>query len=597
MKRYLLIIFISAISLFIFNSFVNADDIDINVDYGDGSGSVACSTGICAGTDFSYFGMRITLMKKNGSRLENTGISSNLNNSNFSFNTPVPCNKGELNFCYQNYTDNLDADELEKILLRMGSNIEEAQEQDYYLVVEPLLRIRYTRYGTVMYRTEGDKTITEVVNEWLNYFTVGSADATYSRGFLDGSYGWNVIKNYYTIINVRDGISPYTRNLGSSTTTIKFADENGSTKNGKFLISVNDIVRRHPSGTPVREDSSCLSANHSYTQYVTDIGGNKGRCNVEIKLTNNLNASLLSATAGQLVMKFDDGIIANSTIKVSCLTYHCQKDENDKIVCARTSNQINLGSYTNYLKNLYLGREGSLSSDDLLVPSANPSIEVTSGGSSEYSVSYKLKGVYANNGDGSIIYNESCTNCKFLGYGKITLLNESGDNRFQFEYSYRFKSNMKTSSNNYCNYRVEPEIVTCKTGHCNSGDNPQKLNLEFRSIDVNNPFPGKSGNQRTPGSNWKNVDRDDILLNSPNSYGIILSSNTNKGAKYEIILTPKDIEDIRNYNKNNNYDDYNLTCIDDICTSNYLTTLYNEGLLKINNSSKRNLHNLSEIKP
>ena len=118
-----------------------------------------------------------------------------------------------------------------------------------------------------------------------------------------------------------------------------------------------------------------------------------------------------------------------------------------------------------------------------------------------------------------------------------------------------------------------------------------KLQLEFRSIQVTNAFPGKDGNQRLPGSNWNIENKDELLLNRPNSYGIIPETEERVSPKYVIKLSKENIDKIREDNKNNpqGYEDYNLKCVNEgeTCISNYLDTLTSRGVLTINNSEKR----------
>ena len=124
----------------------------------------------------------------------------------------------------------------------------------------------------------------------------------------------------------------------------------------------------------------------------------------------------------------------------------------------------------------------------------------------------------------------------------------------------------KNISSNSCVYSVEPEIIK----YNNKPDG--ELRLEFRTIDINDPFPGKDGNSRNVGSNWcsrnaegtiescsgnstENKTIETYITNKNNSKNI-----THEGAKYTITLTPSIIKKIKKYNKENSYDDFKFDC-------------------------------------
>ena len=65
-------------------------------------------------------------------------------------------------------------------------------------------------------------------------------------------------------------------------------------------------------------------------------------------------------------------------------------------------------------------------------------------------------------------------------------------------------------------------------------------------------------------------------------------NKTGKGAIYKITLTPDIVKEIRVYNKDNPYDDLNLSLNENNkYTSDYLDILIDKGYLEVNNSSKR----------
>lgn len=94
-------------------------------------------------------------------------------------------------------------------------------------------------------------------------------------------------------------------------------------------------------------------------------------------------------------------------------------------------------------------------------------------------------------------------------------------------------------------------------------------NIEYRVIDLKDPFPGieaKSGfssfnsniKGRKPGSNWNStkIVRKEIL----NNRGVKGDEVYNLTPLYEFNLTPSVIKAIREYNDNHSYDDFTLSC-------------------------------------
>mgnify|MGYP004506506619 CR=1 FL=1 len=94
-------------------------------------------------------------------------------------------------------------------------------------------------------------------------------------------------------------------------------------------------------------------------------------------------------------------------------------------------------------------------------------------------------------------------------------------------------------------------------------------NIEYRVIDLKDPFPGyeaKSGSSlfnsnikgRKPGSNWNSttIVQKEIL----NNRGVKGDEVYNLTPLYEFNLTPSVIKKIREYNDNHSYDDFTLSC-------------------------------------
>lgn len=115
------------------------------------------------------------------------------------------------------------------------------------------------------------------------------------------------------------------------------------------------------------------------------------------------------------------------------------------------------------------------------------------------------------------------------------------------------------TKNELIQYLIECEQVVCPYGN----------KIVYRVIDLDNPFPGKNnsgplanftnkGRGRKPGYNWKSetVVKNKILkARGATGYDLY-----KKEPLYVITLTPNKIKEIREYNKNNKYTDFNLTC-------------------------------------
>lgn len=187
-----------------------------------------------------------------------------------------------------------------------------------------------------------------------------------------------------------------------------------------------------------------------------------------------------------------------------------------------------------------------------------------------YEQKYIFPAIYSKIGNGKIV-NPGDTQSRYLGTGVISRLyqysNDIMRKNVKFELIY---NGTGYSTSDKCYYRVRNTLITskCEDASCteNFGSN---LELEFRIIDTEKPFPGKNGVGRLVGSNWcaeghflvdcsnKNSVVTNVMARN-NSYNKEKTSNP----KYSIKLTPSAIIEIRNYNKglDNNYDDTDLFC-------------------------------------
>lgn len=367
----------------------------------------------------------------------------------------------------------------------------------------------------------------------------------------------------------------------------------------KLYPKLNGLLNfSNPSCTAVScnysKNISCLSGNFGSLTFnqnnvscyneTIDVNGNIGYCLTTFNLVNKLGNTNFFAKSGMMPINkdtLDNALAATGMINKKCL-----------VLGSRTPNSSNIGKYSEYIsnikfddRNLYVKKDiNKISDTDKFLTEVNHS-----GNWYEYShsVNYYLNKVYATKKDGKILY-EKCPNCIFLGYGIVSKLTDSGTEDIPFSIKF---TNIRTKTLGYtdkdytnkCKVTLTPELVKddCdpKKEKCDDNNNG-KLNLEFRLIDSSNPFPGKSGNGRKVGSNWcsgtdckNNNDLiKNIISNRTNSYGKIPSTGAVKNPIYKITLTPDTINKIRDYNKNNPYDDYTLKCDQDgnNCKSTFL---------------------------
>lgn len=160
--------------------------------------------------------------------------------------------------------------------------------------------------------------------------------------------------------------------------------------------------------------------------------------------------------------------------------------------------------------------------------------------------------------------------------------NYSGES-YKTEASIPISYSAKIGTNN--SYKIKlTECGSLKTSFCdiikkaNSGEytcnyeTTKGLNVVYRPISLTNPFPGINGSGRLTGSNW--CSDDDCTNENDVVKEVILNSGDevyNKTPLYTITLTPSLINEIRKYNKEHEYGDFNLKCTKGInCKSSFI---------------------------
>lgn len=237
-----------------------------------------------------------------------------------------------------------------------------------------------------------------------------------------------------------------------------------------------------------------------------------------------------------------------------------------------------------------------------------PVLESTSIGVDGYDYGYKNTFVYQISGDvNRYISINDAYNKKSVGinnyfdYGRAmasTPINiKSGSTNYYVDYYDLFsdsflqilttadnkrikKSEVKSDTDAVCPYNIiernieKPVPIQDK----DSWENPDiglkmpAIRLLYRPISLSVPFPGRNyiGIQREAGSNWTEEAIDTYITNNR---GVVEDEVYNKDPIYVINLDSSTIKAIREYNKNNSYDDFTLSCTagkGTECISNFL---------------------------
>ena len=318
--------------------------------------------------------------------------------------------------------------------------------------------------------------------------------------------------------------------------------------------------------------TKCLSsaASPDNSNYMTDlscyndvlkINGKResAYCITNFLLSNSLGTTSFKSKSGQLLINNGTNpLLATGSLVSSCYVF----DTGSKYTSSYVSDVNFSYKGENYVQN----KDEKLVFDD----------QVSTNGFKQFKkvFNYNFKPIYLSIGTGRI-YFEKGKNLRFIGYGIPSKLNDKTDSgKLYFSLGYSYMYHDKNSSHMVgpykgsatCDYEVEREVVSCDPNDkdCNEDTPSEKdqevLNVEFRIISPTNSFPGKSGNGRKVGANWCDEGNCYVKNNSIIKTYIIdkNDSNNSKGeeAKYHIELNSKNIQSIREYNKNHNYDDY-----------------------------------------
>ena len=243
---------------------------------------------------------------------------------------------------------------------------------------------------------------------------------------------------------------------------------------------------------------------------------------------------------------------------------------------------------------------------------SNPAInKILSNSTTTLKTSYDTKKTVECGGTCKIEYSSKFLNCESTGslikeifqngYGNDLRISNTKDScKFTMQFPVgskaectRAKGTLKTLTATYTKDSCTQKVVfnTSVTGADSSCSNSVtvenidiKEDLVFRPISLSNPFPGQNGKGRSMGSPWTDDLKKTYITNRSNVYS--------KKPLYSITLTPSSIKQIRDYNKKNSYDDFNLTCSNgEACYSAFLRSA---EYSKIVNTNKSNCYNAND---
>lgn len=185
------------------------------------------------------------------------------------------------------------------------------------------------------------------------------------------------------------------------------------------------------------------------------------------------------------------------------------------------------------------------------------------------------------------------------GYGSdLSISNTKDSCKFTMQFSVgsqaectRAKGNLGTLKATYtkdsCTEKVSFNTkVTGADSSCSNNVTVENIDIKedlvFRPISLSNPFPGSNGKGRSMGSPWTDDLKKTYITDRSNVYS--------KKPLYSITLTPSTIKQIRDYNKDTSYDDFNLICSNgEACYSIFL-----RNYSKIINTNKSNCYNAND---
>lgn len=256
-------------------------------------------------------------------------------------------------------------------------------------------------------------------------------------------------------------------------------------------------------------NNSAFSANNlSCYKETIKVGSYTGYCGVNFNLNNNLTGSnSFTSTysfgtnfkSGQMILNRTSStkVVATGKLSKTCYVFGTG-------IGSTVSNESNT-TYSSYIGNLNFNGQ-VLKSVSMNTPAwVKNTISEGASFTKTLTTTYELKPVYSELGTGKLSYTKCSTStnrCRVIGYGFASNLVAEINKTINvpFSMSISIPKTTISSSANKCSYKIKTDVIITK--------NPQEVNVEYRAIDTNNPFPGKSSKGRIVGDNWRNKNLD-----------------------------------------------------------------------------------------
>lgn len=376
---------------------------------------------------------------------------------------------------------------------------------------------------------------------------------TYSGRFIPITSTPNITKTILCYSNNYDSLSNYREKLKTENSSITVDLNLEMLKNIKYVFSDFKISSKTVNSIKKNQKTIYGKKYNSFSAEITYKAEslNKNNGNSNFKYVNILNAKGFK----------DASNYKNNTYKTL------------------TSN-INIGIPTETTSNTYTNTINlNIPNDDLLSKitdskTYSKSFSKNASTSNYCKISYSKKSVsattctnaYTNILNKSNKNNLKAYNIKYTGSSATTTQSsKNGTCTFSVIFNISEKEcNKITGANiktNFINTEDYTKIIfDNKTSNstigeaCNFDIEVKDYELVFRPISLSDPFPGSNGKGRTPNSKvWTTKKIETYIKNRQDAY--------TKKPLYSVTLTPSQIKNIRKYNKNHKYDDFNLKCV------------------------------------
>ena len=404
---------------------------------------------------------------------------------------------------------------------------------------------------------------------------------------------YRMLKNKYSNANYRNVLN---LSMTEAKDACSSVEPNYDYEYGCFSATTHIKDKKTGNSLSISNSNLSMYEDNYFGTYDASENGIKLFCSTSFNLENIIGSNFGTIKSGRPIIRAENGV-AKGILTRTCYAY---VENNNLDIQNAIKNKLNVnmenasGFYNNHVESVkipdYRGNSDRYYSLTPIIENATTNVEndgILTKIENIVEANYLLPYMHAYNKDGRIIYSDLPTygsNYKTIGKGLISRLNAGpGDYNFYILVSLNndvFGSGKEGENDKLCSYTIENELI----------DNKNNVNLEFRSVKtgIDNSFFSKTGSgTRKIGANW--VGKENILKENNDSY----NKNNETEPKYSITLTPSIIEDIRDYNKSNKYDNYDFDCKNNgtICISKYLSKLKNEYGLEINTTNRTNYEN------